>query len=631
MDVPKLRRENLEFRAKLLRRAADEPDFQIYLRELFHRDVIFAFNTFFWTLDVRKRPHHNLPFITYPFQDDTLLDLSSAIATGTDRAIEKSRDMGVSWMVILTFLHQWLSPKGGGDFLLGSRIEDYVDKKGDMRTLFAKLRYAFYRLPKWLWPKGFNPRKHDNYMKFVNPDTGATVTGESNNPNFSTGGRYAGILFDEFAKWESTDESAWTAAGDASPCRIAVSTPFGVGGKYFKLVTDGLTKKISLHWSLHPEKALGISCVWPPPNEEDKVLLEDLWKPQEKLVSPWYVRECERRTPTEIAQELDMNYLGAGNPVFEGKAGEALQFQMSFPDEPIAIYPIDIASCSVVSSAAVPSRALEEQAGAGHFLLLYEEPFPDVSAGTGGGGLGYGDSFPDNLYTIGVDVVEGLEDGDFAVITVFNRLTRNVAAVYWGRIDEVLLARCVKAVSDFFSSSDLLTSLPMVGIETNGPGLATFDKCIDLDMTNLFLMPRYDTVNGGVSYRKGWNTNTSSKNELIAAIRSWLLAREGRLNSHRLLGELFSFVRNKNGKAGAKSGCHDDMVMSLGIALAIDELLGEIDYPKKKYEHPKDGSIFAVKDREALKISEPITIAARIEADALAKQNFAANFTDDFF
>jgi hypothetical protein len=152
-----------------------------------------------------------------------ILDLQRAVREGSDRVIEKSRDMGASWMVLLVFHHEWLDPRGGGDFLVGSRVEDYVDRKGDMRTLFEKLRYAHYKLPKWIQPQGFQRRVHDTYGKLVNPESGASITGESNNPNFSTGGRYAGILYDEFAKWKESDTAAWTAGGDADASATALA------------------------------------------------------------------------------------------------------------------------------------------------------------------------------------------------------------------------------------------------------------------------------------------------------------------------------------------------------------------------------------------------------------------------
>jgi len=93
---PKGYRENLKWRRRLLARCKVDWVFKEKVRELFHRDVLFAFNAFFYTLDVRRRPRHHQPFCTYPFQDVTILKIVESINTGKDCPIEKSRDMGAS-------------------------------------------------------------------------------------------------------------------------------------------------------------------------------------------------------------------------------------------------------------------------------------------------------------------------------------------------------------------------------------------------------------------------------------------------------------------------------------------------------------------------------------------------------
>ena len=551
ISYPKDPTENLRWRTKILRRARVNLEFREMLKRLFYEDILFAFNAFFYTLDVRRRPEHHQPFCTYPYQDVEILALRDAINEGEDKCLEKSRDMGVTWIVLGTMFWFWMQPSGGADFLLGSRIEDYVDKKGDPRTHFAKLRYLLNRLPKWLRPKGFNPRSHDTFMKLVNPATESSFTGESNNPNFSTQGRYLGILYDEFAKWEGSDESAWTAGGDASPCRIAVSTPFGAGGQFYRLVTDGRTKKATLHWSLHPRKGRGLNCIWPAPNESEKADRGSSWTPEEKLTSPWYEKEVARRLPSEIAQELDIDYLGAGHPVFEGKAWEMLKSWHKREDKPI-----EFLAPQLYNVTTERVRSPNDWEG---YIVVYEKCKREHS------------------YCIGVDVVEGVEEGDYAFITTLDRSTKNVASVYWSRIDEIQLATVVLIVSNLYASGGNSEEAPWTGIETTGPGLATFDKAVELGIGNLFMAPRYDVSKGSVSYKKGWRTDRSSRNELVGGIREYLLDRAGDLNSQRLVGELMTFVRNKMGKPIAKGGCHDDAVMSFGMALQVDEIapLGE--------------------------------------------------------
>jgi hypothetical protein len=537
-DFPKDPRKNLAWRREILKKARFDMAYRAKVKELFHRDPLFAFNGFFFTLDVRKRPLHNQPFCTYPFQDVTILELVDHINRGEDLPIEKSRDMGASWMIIAVFVWFWLDPRGGADFLLGSRIEDYVDKKGDMRTLMEKARYLIYKLPDWLRPKNFSRKKHDNFMRLTNPETGASITGESNNANFSTGGRYLAILYDEFAKWESTDRSAWTAGGDATPCRIPNSTPFGAAGQHYDLVTSG-KKKIVMHWSKHPEKAEGLYCVWPKPEEADAFVGVENWK---GLRSPWYDKQCYRRSAVEIAQELDIDYVGAGNPVFDGRAGKRVM-RLLRAEKPIKrVYRALLEEQKLEELSTVPDD-LENK------IVLFEDP---------------SESFD---YAIAMDVAEGKESGDYSIIKVMNRQTKSCVATIYTCYDETYATLILRLIWDLFT---LGSRRPWWAVETTGLGLTVFDQATLIHgMTNAFMMPTYDSARQSVSYRKGWWTSSSSKNVLIGDFKDWLVEGAGWVDP-RCIREITTFVRDKNGKPKAKEGCNDDEVMAWGICLQVD-------------------------------------------------------------
>uniref|UniRef100_A0A6M3K8L1 Putative terminase n=1 Tax=viral metagenome TaxID=1070528 RepID=A0A6M3K8L1_9ZZZZ len=499
--------------------------------------------------------------------------------------------MGWSWMIILTYLWYWLKTEGGSDFLLGSRIEDYVDKKGDMRTLLQKARYAFNRLPKWLWPKGFNPKSHDNFMRLQNPQTGAAITGESNNPNWSTGGRYLSGLLDEFAKWEGSDESAWTAAADATPCRIALSTPFGAGGKYYEVVTDGKTKKLTTHWSLHPRKAEGLYCVWPKPEEAAEVVDSFHWV---GLRAPWYDKECRRRKALEISQELDIDYIGSGNPVFRGKALRRISTLLRLQRSPVAyLEPL------------VYEQTLEEVSDyrdRDDLILVYEKPSEKHS------------------YVVAADVAEGKVNGDYSVIKVLNRETESVAASYAAQIDEVELAGVFSLLTRWYSVGG---RTPWWGVETNGPGLGCFNILTEqYELPGAFMMPKFDVAKQEVSFRKGWWTDTKSRKILISGIRAWLANGTGWANP-RCLRELLSFI-NINGKEQAKEGCYDDEVMCFGVALQLNAIVPR-DF-EEVVEIPKDYEEIAKDVLQRFKAVPVKTIEEQCLETALARQDEARLF-----
>jgi hypothetical protein len=187
---------------------------------------------------------------------------------------------------------------------------------------------------------------------------------------------------------------------------------------------------------------------------------------------------------------------------------------------------------------------------------------------------------PDRMltYAMGVDVVEGRENGDYSVITLLCRETKNVVASYFSRLDENLLALVVKMVAEYFTPRGDSYWTPWVGIETPGPGLATFDECDKLGVQNLFVSPSLDSTKESIAYKKGWRNTSISRPELLAALKKWLAYRMGVCHP-RAIGEMMAFEYSKNGKPQAKARHHDDEVFALGIALQVDELA--------PYEKPK--------------------------------------------
>ncbi len=279
--------KNVEARVNWLMKAQKNPKLQAVAIRMCQLDILFWVNQWCSTYNPRKSPS-TIPFITYPYEDELILELVDSIRNQKDILIDKSRDMGVTWCVLLVYTWFWQFQGEGYDFLCGSRKENLIDMSGDMSTLFEKLRFLIRNQPKWMLPRGFDIKIHSNYMRLLNPETKNTIIGEATNSSFSRGGRYRSIFLDEFAFWE-VDEAAWRASADSTNCRVVVSTPHGLDNKFAELRhKDPPVLKIkSLHWRLHPEK--------------DEV---------------WYMEECKRRAdPVEIAQELDINYEGSAEGI----------------------------------------------------------------------------------------------------------------------------------------------------------------------------------------------------------------------------------------------------------------------------------------------------------------------------
>jgi phage terminase large subunit len=247
------------------------------------------FNHWVWTYDPRGMPFGlpaNIPFVLRPGQVELVDWLLERESTQTHGLIEKSRDEGMSYVVLGFYLHRWLFVDGfaGG---VGSRKEDLVDKKGDPKTLLHKFRDMFSKLPPWMKPKSFVEKIHDNYMRIINPDNGATVTGEAGD-NIGRGGRTTMYFLDEWAFVER-QEAVDAAISQNTNVHIKGSTPNGIGDRFHQDRFSGRYSVFTMPWRSNPDKSWQVEL-------------------RGKLIYPWYEKQKATLDDVVLAQEVDINY-----------------------------------------------------------------------------------------------------------------------------------------------------------------------------------------------------------------------------------------------------------------------------------------------------------------------------------
>jgi hypothetical protein len=244
-------------------------------------DDIFTFIDLFGVVyEPRYQSQPDIPMFLFPHQRDIIYKLLDAETEKHDFLIEKTRDMMVTWTIIWYILWRWWS-QNKWYCRMGSRKEDEVDNNTP-QSLFGKLRYAFYSLPKWARPVNFRKSEHDLHMKLINPDRQSYIDGESANPDFGRGGRFSMIFMDELFSWKFARES-WRACGDSTPCRIGVSTAKPTSfARNLRNAFEANHQLMTLDWHQHPFK-----------DEE------------------WYKKEVERRKndPLAVEGELEISYI----------------------------------------------------------------------------------------------------------------------------------------------------------------------------------------------------------------------------------------------------------------------------------------------------------------------------------
>lgn len=205
-----------------------------------------------------------LPFLLFPRQVEFVEFLHGCVMDKECGLVEKSRDVGATWLCCAYSVWLWLFVPGAA-VGWGSRKELLVDRHGVPDSIFEKMRMTLKTIPFWMRPPGFDPRKHMPYMKIINPDNGSVITGESGD-NIGRGGRTTVYFKDESAHYERP-ELIEAALGDNTDVQIDISSVHGTGNIFYrrrmageewqpgKRMLKGMTRVFVFDWRHHPGKS----------------------------------------------------------------------------------------------------------------------------------------------------------------------------------------------------------------------------------------------------------------------------------------------------------------------------------------------------------------------------------------
>lgn len=202
-----------------------------------------------------------MPFAMFPKQEELTRFLHAVVLGEENGLIEKARDMGATWVCCAFSVWLWLFWPGSA-VGWGSRKEQLVDKLGDPDSIFEKIRILIRQLPRVFWPDGFD-EKQMAFMKIINPENGASITGEAGD-NIGRGGRKLIYFKDESAHYERP-EKIEAALGDTTRTQIDISSVNGLGNVFHRKreagaewlggeAIEGKTNVFVMDWSDHPHK-----------------------------------------------------------------------------------------------------------------------------------------------------------------------------------------------------------------------------------------------------------------------------------------------------------------------------------------------------------------------------------------
>lgn len=522
--VPKEKRRNLAWRREVIERGISDEGFAAELYRLCSEDILFYVNGFLWTYDPRKVKAPVIPFLTWPeFQDGLLVKMVRSVEEGHGLIIEKSRDMGCSWLPLIAF--EWLARfKPNLTFLCVSRKEDLVDCPGDPDSLFWKLDFIHERLPRFLAGSRVRTGCHISY-----PGTGSTIDGESTNGDLSRGGRRTAILLDEFAAVKNGYEVN-SATSSATECRIKVSTHKGEGTAFAQDIRNGGMEVVTVHWSLHPEKKQGLYTVrrdgsvelldkeyWTPERKEEyQFVRQPPDSARYKFRSPWYdakVKEIGNRQ--EVAQELDIDSSGSASLFFEPQVIE--RYKEDWCREPYHVGDIDFTAESLA-----PSGWLEQEKGLWSLWTTMEKG---------------GKPPADRQYVIAADISTGTGASNSTIAVGDLKTGEKVAEFATPHVREERFALLFYVAARFFNNAFAIW-------EAAGPG-RTFGNRLtkDLGYRNVYMRTEESAlVKNAASNFPGWWPSPEAKHALLTEYRRALSTGEFINRSEKAVGETLQYV-----------------------------------------------------------------------------------------
>jgi phage terminase large subunit len=215
-----------------------------------------------------------VPFLLFDRQREMIEYITRKWKAGEAGLIEKSRDVGASWLTMAYACTVCLH-NTGVVIGFGSRKEEYVDLKGSPKSLFWKGREFIKRLPREFrgtWTEADAP-----FLRIGFPDTESFIAGEAGD-GIGRGDRCSLYFVDEAAHLERPELVDYSLSA-TTDCRIDMSSVNGMRNPFAEKRHSGRIEVFVFHWRSDPRKD-----------------------------DAWYAKKCLELPPVVVAQELDLDY-----------------------------------------------------------------------------------------------------------------------------------------------------------------------------------------------------------------------------------------------------------------------------------------------------------------------------------
>lgn len=501
-------------------------------------DPAYAIEAYLETFD--KTQEGFVPFKLFPRQKEIIL----AYEKHRFNLVTKPRQAGVS-----TTTAAYMSIKvGWADADNPENILIIANKQELAFEFLSKIKDFLSQLPRWVWGDEYygNDKKESKSIfltdskKEIKLPNGSRVKAVATSKDALRGFTPTFLIMDEAAYIDNGAEvfgAALTALGTGGKATL-ISTPKGMDALYYKTYDQAKNKKnnfniVEMKWyedlrynkDLRWLKGDEIKTETEFTFESYTKMLADGWKP----TSSWYEEMClgMNNDAKMIAQELDVSFIGSGGNVIDEEHIDR-QEKLNVM-EPKFVF------------------------GGDDETWVWEEPIEG------------------HQYIMGVDVSRG--DGeDSSTIVILDFTTMEQVMEYQGKIQPDLLAQIVEEYGERYKAYTVVDV-------TGGMGVSTVLKLLEFD----YKLLHYDNSNGKIlsarqrelsSYDKnnkipGFHA-TSVRLPMISNLEYKIRTNAVKIRSSRMISEMKTFIY-KNGRPDHMEGYHDDLLMSLGMALWVVE------------------------------------------------------------
>jgi len=505
------------------------------------KDTPYALRTYLQTYDNTVSKY--VPLELFPDQVSLLDDYENY----NENIALKYRQAGVS-----TVTAAWASKKlAFAKKQKPEKILIIANKLDTAQEMANKIRAFVEQWPSWV-DIGFTKEKNSQrHYKLTN---GCEVKAVATSKDALRGYTPTILIFDEAAYIEADSDfwSACMASLSTGGKVIVISTPNGHDPIYYEIYDQanrGMNDfKISeMYWYKDPRYTKDLYFVktediidyflnkqnykpnqviqfddYDVTNLEHQQKIKDYIHDGFKPSSTWFESMVKKLKydKRKVSQELETNFLGSGDNVFDSKILQKIK--ENFIAEP-------------------ENRMMSNS------LWIWKEPV-----------MGH-------KYVMGVDVSRG-DSEDYSTFEIIDFDAREQVAEYVGKIPPDVMAEIC------FKWANMYSAFVVIDI-TGGMGVSTSRKMQELGYKNLYV--------DGVDYQNKWKydpkqaekipgINFNSKRVQIIASFEESIRHDFVVKSTRLWGEMNNFVY-VNGRPDHQKGGHDDLIMSIAMAMYVAE------------------------------------------------------------